>query len=173
MSYIVSVVVLEPSSSLGARLSDMPTGEIVLQVVSQGPEARWRACYVTALRRRLGMSPSEFAIYVLKDTGGGYLTSSPFVMVPNNDKDLIKLQFPDEFRQSVAYILQALLKESTIGQLLVVCEPTFGLLRSVPDERYDGYEILGPMSLGEFWTCHDQGAFSEETICKVSATARD
>lgn len=165
MSYIVSVVVLDPRPTIDP--SHFQTRDILLQAASQGPDARWNACYLKALWRRLGASYLASGFYIVTDVGGGYFTSSPFVHIPEDEKPAI-VCFPAQCRQDVFELLETLMKASSIGSLLFLCEPTFSAVGSIPEQRYESYDIEPAMNLLEFQVCHDRGSLVDQTIYRIS-----
>jgi len=168
MSYIISVVVLEPKLEARSVLASLQLKSVVVQPACQDGNAKWRACYLDALWRRLGRSHSAFGVYVLMDTGGGYLTSSPFVDIPEARSEPARLRFPPDVKDDVAIVLETLLSASSIAQILVICEPTFAQLGTIPEHRYDNYDIADAISLNDFWLDHDLGMLLEEHIYGIS-----
>lgn len=167
MSYITSVVVLEPELKVEQAIADLQTNIVVLQPASQDGDAKWKACYLQALWRRLRSLRAAFGVYVLVDTGGGYLTSSPFVDIPKDQGEPARLRFPTEVRDDLSRVLETLLDASSVGEVLVICEPTFAPLGAIPEHRYDNYPIADLMSLSQFWFEHDSGMLLEQTIYRV------
>lgn len=169
MSYIISAVVDQPVKPAEQVLAGVETRRLVLRPAPPGSAGQYNACYLDALRTRINLtSESAYGLYLLTDAGEGYLTSSPFVCIPQDDKKPIFVSFPQEVRQEVENVFLVLLNASTAHQIYVICEPTFSYEGSDPEKRYEYYAVNGPMLLRYFWSLHDRGGFLAEAICIVS-----
>lgn len=166
MTFIISFVCVEP---LGGK--PKLGSNIVVEEVSNSQGDSARAAYVGGLSRHFSEPVNGTAYCVLTDEGDGYMTSNRFFPYPEDEMEPVALKFEDPYREDVERLLRSLVGLSAICRVLVVSEYNGSVTTPDPtsDEETE-VELLGPMSLSEFWVRHDLGEIVEHSVVVVEAS---
>lgn len=165
MSFVLSVVCLEPAGPLAGDFSPLFTEESI--------QDGNHACYLEGLSRYFDRPIQGECVHVFVDSGERYprsdepiFTSSVFFLWPEDDPEDIKpiiLTIGPEYRAAFHALLSHLLGVSGIGRLVIVCEWNGDVTQVESRERAlenlasGEIQLHGPFSREEFWRAHDAG----------------
>lgn len=165
MSFILSVISVEPQTSLDVKFENIYVEEIVVDERSP-----FRAGYIPGLQRYFKKTPiSGRGYYVLVDDSSGYRTSEAFCLYPAEDGEPIRLQIGDKYRTEFDELLRLLVKRSDKHLVVLVFECNGNVTSpTTSDSDMDAVDLLGPLTVDEFWDRHDQKQILEDSIVIIS-----
>lgn len=171
MSYMITLVVLEPTKEIEEKIKTVNSGNLIIEEVNQEKRnAVSYAGYLRGLWRRLGKEYHAFAIYLMADMGNGYISSSPFVVGSQYEYEIIR--FGPDYRNNVDMLLQICLGCSEINEAVLLCEPTFYPDNFDLEDVYSDYDITGPLNVKRFWNLHDKKELKEQVIYLIKDKGR-
>jgi hypothetical protein len=165
MSEIVAAVALEPGLDLERRLDSLDLRTLELEIVHASDSIPCKACYFTALWKRIGEEHRALGVCLLGRIDG-YLTSALFVPFPDGGYARGHVTFPEEYRAEFEAVLSLAMQASTAGKLLFFSEPTYYLSddKTLPEDRYERFDVAGPITLEELFRMHDRDELREQRI---------
>jgi hypothetical protein len=163
MTFIVTTVSLRSSAAL-----QLPPGGVLIRQVEEDESSWARAGYLPGLSRYLGEPPQGRAYHLLVDEGGGYETSNAFFVYPEEEDQPARFVVPSEYRGQIEQVLAALVADSAIGRIVLVLEENGHVTSSdLSPEEAETIDVLGPVTLTEFWQLADLGEILEDSVVVI------
>lgn len=140
-------------------------GPLQLELVAQDDGAWARAGYVPGLTQHLRAPVTGPAYYVLVEEEGGWKSSNPLFAYPTDSDEPVRLAVNGSYRKHFDMILRELLEASPSRQVILVAECNGGVTSpELDDEAAESVDVVGPITLDEFWRLHDLGEILEDSI---------
>lgn len=131
----------------------------------QDADAWARAGNIGGLSRYFDAPVRGSAYHVLENDADGYKTSNAFFPYPQNDDQPVALVIPDAQRLAFDELLRELASASAEGRTLLISEENGNVTSLDPDsESPEAIDVLGPMTIDEFWQRHDLGEVLEDSV---------
>jgi hypothetical protein len=146
-------------------------GSLKVEPVPQDSGAWARAGYIPGLTRYLRTPVSGPAYYVLVEGENGWKSSDPLFAYPPDGDEPVRLSLNGNHRTHFDVILRELLAASRSRQVILVAEYNGGVTSpDLDDEAAEAVDVVGPITLDEFWRRHDQGEILEDSITILDAS---
>lgn len=167
MSFILSIVCLLP-----VAIPKIDIKSFRIEGAVQDEKAFARACYIPGLSRYFEEPIVGNGYHILVDNDAGYRTSNVFFPYPSDDSTPVRLEIGPRYRHDFDSILRTFIGVSRIGCILVISEYNGGVTNPDMDKsEVEAVDIIGPVTLQEFWSLHDGRKIFEDSIVIISSTA--
>lgn len=163
MTFVITALAVD------GRPQPLPqTSPLVLEEVAEAEAGSSRAGYIPGLARHLDNAPQGVAYHVLLPDDDGWMSSNALFVLPEDEDAPGFLRVPDELRGTFSTILDAMQRCSPIGRVILILEYNGSVTAGDADEKTASMvDVVGPLSVAEFWRLHDLQQILEEAIVIV------
>ena len=163
MTFILSVVCVDPS------LQPRVQGEhFIIEEAVQDEHSWARAGFLPGLSRYFDKPIQGEVYYVLQNEGDNYRASNRFFTYPETEDAPAKLTLSGRCRVEFDSLVRKLAELSAVGRVLIVAEYNGSVTApELDEESTENVDVVGPLSISQFWLRHDLGEILEESVVVI------